>query len=149
MWGNLAKKITNLAFEISLFTIRNDIRCRKILRHGAEALLPIRSKVCSEYLPPLKIYHLGRVWTHFPWVQWQARYPLHHRGDSHTTTELTDKYNRNNNLPEVLASLHVWFHYKCDITMSRCSGHFWLLNSIWFQILVLLIRNRLSDKRRF
>jgi hypothetical protein len=36
------------------------------------ALLPLERKVCCRFLLPLKPHWLIWVWTHEPWVQWQA-----------------------------------------------------------------------------
>jgi hypothetical protein len=38
---------------------------------GTPASFPIPRKMCCEFLSPLKIHRLGRVWTSDTWVQWQ------------------------------------------------------------------------------
>jgi hypothetical protein len=52
--------------------LKEFLTCRKILRDGPPASLPIRRKACCWLLSPLKIYCLVRVWTRDPWEQWQA-----------------------------------------------------------------------------
>jgi hypothetical protein len=76
MQQELANNIMNFELRIIfVHTSKGSLTCSKILRHGANALL---------FLPnvyrPLKSIALGRVSTREPWVQWQARQPLHDRG---------------------------------------------------------------------
>jgi hypothetical protein len=70
----LAKEMMNLAYE--MFNISNgSLKFRKILRHGADGFTsPPREGVLRNFIA------LTRVWSREPWVQWQARYPLDHRG---------------------------------------------------------------------
>jgi hypothetical protein len=51
------------------------------LRHGTDGptTSPPKEGVLR-ILSPLKSIVLARVWTREPWVQWQTREPLHHRG---------------------------------------------------------------------
>jgi hypothetical protein len=49
-----------------------------------------RGRCAVDFLSPLKIHCLGRVRTRSLWVQWQAHWPLHHRGDK---TSYSWKYN--------------------------------------------------------
>jgi hypothetical protein len=54
--------MVNLAFEISLFTLRSDVlHAATFCNIGSQALLPLQIKVCCGLLSPLKIYRLGRV----------------------------------------------------------------------------------------
>jgi hypothetical protein len=47
--------------------------CRKILRRGTSGFTSPAKEGVLRILSPLKIHRLGRVWTHNPLVQWQAR----------------------------------------------------------------------------
>jgi hypothetical protein len=72
--GGTSQKEMNLAFEVHLFTLRSYfLHAAKFYNMKPIALLPLRRKVCCGFLSPLKIHHLGRVWTGEPWIQWQAR----------------------------------------------------------------------------
>jgi hypothetical protein len=58
---------------LSLAYLKGTLTCRKILRHGAEGFTSPPKEVMLRTLTALKIIVLGRVWTHEPWVLWQAR----------------------------------------------------------------------------
>jgi hypothetical protein len=55
--------------------------CHKILQHGASGFTSPPKKMCCGFL--LKIHNLSQVWSHEPWVQWQAHYQLHQQGDEY------------------------------------------------------------------
>jgi hypothetical protein len=53
--------------SISFTLTSNFFTCRKTYDMGPLALLPIQSKVCCQFLSPLKVYRLGQVCTRNPW----------------------------------------------------------------------------------
>jgi hypothetical protein len=50
------------------------------LRHGTDCFTSPPKEGVLRILSPLKSIVIGRVLTREPWVQWQARKPLDHRG---------------------------------------------------------------------
>jgi hypothetical protein len=71
------------------------LRARRVLlhfvnlRHGIDGYTSPPKEGVLRLLSPLKSIVLGRVWTREPWVQWQARYPLHHRGRMYNIRDQT------------------------------------------------------------
>jgi hypothetical protein len=61
--------------------LKGSSTCCKILRHGTSGFTSPPKERCCGFLSPLSIHRLGRVWISHPWIQWQAHYSLHHRGD--------------------------------------------------------------------
>jgi hypothetical protein len=72
------RKSENFAYQYLKY-LKGSLTCCKILRHGTTGFTSLRRKVYCGFLSPL-IHRLCRVWTRYPWVQWQAHYPLHHQG---------------------------------------------------------------------
>jgi hypothetical protein len=65
----------------SVWDFKRSSACRKILNMGPPALLPIPRKVCCGFVLHLKINRIAWARTRELWIQWQAQWPLHHRGD--------------------------------------------------------------------
>jgi hypothetical protein len=76
-------RVRNMAAE---FCRRSICHARRVLlhavnlRHETDGFTSPPKEGALRILSPLKSIVLGRVWTREPWVQWQARWPLDHRG---------------------------------------------------------------------
>jgi hypothetical protein len=61
--------------------LKGSLTCRKIVRHETSSFTSHPKEGVLRILSPLKIHCLCRVWTRDSWIQWQAHWQLHHRGD--------------------------------------------------------------------
>jgi hypothetical protein len=64
-----------------LWYVYGSFTCCKILRHGTFGFTSCLKEGVLQIFLPLKIHHLGQVWTCDLWVQWQAHSPLNHWGN--------------------------------------------------------------------
>jgi hypothetical protein len=66
------RRSENFAYRYLKY-LKGSLTCRKILRHGTFRLyFSSKGRRAADFLSPLRIHRLGRVWTLDPWVQWQA-----------------------------------------------------------------------------
>jgi hypothetical protein len=65
----LVKGMMNLALQsVFIYTCEWFFMCHKILWHGVSSFTSPPGKACCRFLSPLKVHHLGWVWTCKPWV---------------------------------------------------------------------------------
>jgi hypothetical protein len=82
-------------------------------------------KVCCGFLSPVKIQRFCQVWTHYSWVHWQARYPLHHRGKASGRQYAQRKSNSAiSAAPGMLERVRASFRRRADAYVHARGGYF-------------------------